>query len=162
MKNFFFLVLVLIMSNASAQKTADSNVSKNAVYVELLGSAGFVYNVSYDRIIYSKGLNHLTLAIGAQVNLNYYLPNSITPQINYLRGKTHFFETGVGLYRNEKRYRAVILRFGYRYQKKHTNFFFKAAFTPVFSTFFYKPNTEDFQEGRFIKPWGGISFGRSF
>jgi hypothetical protein len=145
--------LALTISMAQGQDVNVNPRKKNAVYLELFGSAFAKYNITYDRIIYSKQKRNLSAALGAQ-----YLPIrsermdrvvSITPQINYFYGIKHHFETGLGLAYFAKDDFYFPLRLGYRYQKPEGGFFFKIAFTPHFS-------------GGWVLPWAGIAFGVAY
>lgn len=145
MKNLDRRLLIIILSTlffynvyCQDESTENNGTSKNTVYIEFLGSAGYLYNLSYDRVLISKGKRHFSAAVGFQ-----YFPVtaitrdrllSITPQLNYFYGIKHHIEFGVGavfgfLYEGT----AASFRIGYRYQKPSGGFFFKSGFTPLYT-----------------------------
>lgn len=160
-KLFLSIFIIFIIQNVQAQSEEKVKQVKNTVYLELFGSAGAVYNITYDRIILSSGQNNLSAAIGLQYfplgvteeeNHNIY---SISPQINYFTGKIHRFELGLGFAYDFYEGGFVFpLRIGYRYQKNEGGMFYKVGFTPLYSNDLFWHTT--------ILPWGGIAVGWSF
>jgi len=156
------LSLLLVFINGFSQNSDSLKLSKNAIYIELLGSAGFIYNVSYDRIIFNHKNQNISVGLGIQ----YYNDNrseinlqTISPQINYLLGSNrHFLELGVGLFWDflDSDVNSLIMRIGYRYQRKN-GLFYKIGFTPALTKLFLR-----FGEGYTIIPWGGIALGYAF
>jgi len=136
-------------------------VAKNAIYLELFGSALFLYNISYDRVLFSKGIQKVSVALGFQVEDRFDIgaQNSLNPQINYILGKNSALELGVGCNWNleKERLRACIFRVGYRYQKKNRPFI-KVAFTPTLT----QKSSFVFGAGWKLIPFGGIAIGHSF
>ena len=152
-------LLMLLPVKGHAQEKEARQVN-NAVYVELLGNAGYLYNLTYDRTIYTKEKRKFSIAIGAQ-----YLPESslsnedllsTSHQLNLFFGVKHHFETGIGLvidYGNGDQ--AYLARIGYRYQDPGGGVFFRIGFTPVF--------VQDILErSSIVLPWAGLSYGRTF
>ena len=155
------IFVIFIIQNVQAQSEEKVKQAKNTVYLELFGSAGAVYNITYDRILISRDQNSLSAALGIQ-----YFPlgvteegdhsiYSISPQINYFTGKIHRFELGLGLAYdfNEESF-AIPFRIGYRYQKNEGGMFYKVGFTPVYTNVSIWNKT--------ILPSGGIAVGWSF
>lgn len=166
MKNKIFLILImlLVISKIEAQVDIDEDVfrSKNSVYFELLGSAGYLYNISYDRIILSKQRNNITAGMGIQYSPEFDLSRdmilSISPQINYMYGIKYHIEAGVGsFYDFYNKDFAIILRYGYRFQKPEGGMFYKIGFTPLITK-----SVPIFGENFTFIPWGGISIGWTF
>lgn len=155
------IFVIFIIQNVQAQSEENVIQAKNTVYLELFGSAGAVYNITYDRILISRDQNSLSAALGIQ-----YFPlgvteegdhsiYSISPQINYFTGKIHRFELGLGLaYDINSETLVIPFRIGYRYQQNEGGIFFKAGFTPFYNNYNYW--------NKIIVPWGGIAVGWSF
>ena len=143
-------------------------LKKNSVYVELFGSSGVIYNISYDRIIKQKEEYKVSIANGVQ-----YFPfgspvfgewiTSLSTQVNMLYGNIHYFETGIGAtYLLDKTSGNQIegawgipFRFGYRYQKTEGGLLIKIAYTPTIVHW-------DELNGDFLPVWGGIALGWTF
>ncbi|WP_235299804.1 hypothetical protein [Portibacter marinus] len=146
-------------------QNSTNTISKNAVYFELLGSSFYLYNISYDRAIYVRGKNRLSIALGFQVQdpIRLDASNSISPQINYMYGNIHSFETGIGYayYAQNINPNGLIFRLGYRYQKKN-RLFFKLGITPIITDGFAIIGIPINGDNLYILPWGGISLGYSF
>jgi hypothetical protein len=145
------------------QKNENEKFRKNSVYLELFGNSYFQYNVGYDRILFDKGKNKLSIASGIG-----YLPLEIsshnfgwfnyifTSQVNYFTGNEHHFETGLGFTyigkKNSDYYDIfLLLRIGYRYQKQDGGLFIKSSLTPLYSL----------EVNQFL-PWAGIVVGWTF
>ena len=154
------LAIFCLAGGSSWGQTTDSPMA-NTLYAELGGSAGFVYNVGYDRLLYTNGRNKLAVAAGFQ-----YLPTgqsipvhvSFSPQISYLLGRLNHLELGVGTIHStgERNSTAATLRIGYRYQRPDGGTFFKIGFTPILF------GVEIFGETLPVFPWGGFAFGWTF
>ncbi len=160
MKYILPITLAILASNMLYAQKDTINESSNAVYFELLGSAGYLYNVTYDRVIIARENKKISVALGVQIqdNLNISAQNTISPQINYVFGKKSRLELGFGYYWHleDKKVNSYIFRFGYRYQKKNQPFF-KIAFTPV-----YTQSLPIFKNGWLLLPYGGVAIGYSF
>lgn len=158
------LVLFCITSGTAQEESS----LKNALYLEIFGSAGYIYNVTYDRTVFNRNQDHISLALGTQ-----YFPKgevsderlvTLSPQVNYFRGRNrHFLELGIGYIfdlADKKdvgdKEDGISFRIGYRYQRE-TGLFFKAAVTPILSDSF-----PVFGEGNSLLLWGGIAIGYSF
>ncbi|MEA1875145.1 MAG: hypothetical protein U9N51_12085 [Bacteroidota bacterium] len=145
------------------QKNENERLRKNSVYLELFGNSFYQYNMGYDRILFDKRKNKLSIASGIG-----YLPLEIsslncewfnyifTSQVNYFTGKEHHFETGLGFTyigkKNSDYYEMLIsLRIGYRYQKQDGGLFIKSSLTPLY---FLKINQ--------FGPWAGVVVGWTF
>ena len=150
------IALYLCIPKLSAQTSFDS-IKKNSVYVELLGSAPFLYNLTYDRMLLDGDKIRISAAMGFQYinpefDAVFVSEYSLSPQLNLLFGRKHYLEVGVGAFIRFESDRVVYpLRIGYRLQKEEGGFFFKAAFTPI-----YAPTTRE------IGPWGGLCLGYTF
>jgi hypothetical protein len=156
------LTIILLLHFDCFSQDNKQDLSKNSIYGEIFGNAGYLYNLTFDRIVFTKDQKNISIAIGLQ----YFNSNdidepiaSISPQINYFIGKNgHHFETGVGVafdYLNNDY--VIPLRVGYRYQKKQGGLFFKIGFTPLIIEDFY------FSDSRFtLFPWGGLGIGLTF
>lgn len=111
-----------------------SGVSQ-AIYAELLGTAGF-YSINYDRRFKASEKNN---GLGIRAGVGYFDNIWYVPvQLNYLIGKNHFLELGIGT-----RFATAEFDFGngrysgfntslvgstkYRYQSKNKHFFLSAG-----------------------------------
>ncbi|MBN2893614.1 MAG: hypothetical protein JXL97_17210 [Bacteroidales bacterium] len=157
---FLILISSVFTANSQPPDLIVLPVRNNTIFFEIFGSAGYLYNVSYDRIIKSHGRSKFTMAIGTQI-----LPNddfnkintvSITPQINFLYGIQHHLEIGTGyIYDFISKEQGFSFRLGYRYQKRIGGFFFKAGFTPLL--------LKDVLSNKYsLSPWAGLAIGWSF
>lgn len=119
----------------------------------------YLYNFSYDRIIFTKEKNNVSIGLGTQ-----YFPSSdlvrdyilsVSPQINYFYGIKHHFETGLGVvYDLNSKDLLYQIRIGYRFQKPNGGLFYKIGFTPIYiNNFFGSP-------ALFL--WGGLAIGWTF
>ncbi|QNR25164.1 hypothetical protein [Croceimicrobium hydrocarbonivorans] len=154
---FFFLSQLLPAQTAPREK-----LKKNSIYLEFLGSAPLLYNLSYDRLWTSEGKLRFSTAIGLQYIFDTEIDGalksdfSISPQVNLLYGKKHNLEIGIGAALPFGPNDIVFpLRIGYRFQKSEGGFFFKAAFTPI-----YFPGSNSL--GMLFLPWAGVAAGYSF
>lgn len=130
---------------------------KNNVQLELFGSAG-LYSINYERIIFNQnkyktvgelGFSRIPISEGNGMSF----PISINQLISFQR---HHIELGVGATPNyvsdylypgwDIHYSA---RIGYRYQKPHRRFIFRAGVVPIFAF-----------PGYGI--WGAVNFGYGF
>lgn len=155
-------ILCLLNTKLDGQSKKD-NISKQAVFVEFMGTTPYIYNISYDRAIYMHGDHRLTVGAGFQAKALLGIENTASLQLNYLYGKTHFLETGIAhsYSLGDKIPSALSLRFGYRYQRKNS-LFFRIGITPfvVFKRdWFSIPIIKDHI---YIIPWGGVALGYSF
>ena len=156
MKTYWLIVLFLLFSSILFSQQADSiKNSKNAIYVEILGSSFYWYNLSYDRIIASAGKHKISVAVGIQFPAMSKIveeasKKSIAPQINYLFGRKEELEFGICLFYDlDSKDKVAFLRIGYRAQFKN-ELFFKIAFTPFI------------MKGGYPWPWAGLSIGWAF
>jgi hypothetical protein len=158
------LLLFIILSSASVAQKGCYPVlrKKNAVFVELLGSSGYVYNLTYDREIWFSGINKLNAAFGLQLfpKLGLLENNlvSFSPQVSYLLGNVHNLELGVGLTFNLYYGQwGLPFRIGYRYQPNDKGFFFRVALTPILTDSYPVPGSNIS-----FHMWGGAGFGYTF
>lgn len=152
------VTFLLFSLKGFSQQTDSTKISKNAIYIELLGPSLYWYNLSYDRIIASIDKHKLSISLGIQFPamskmVEEYSKKSVAPQLNYLFGRNENFETGVGiLYDLDTKERITFLRIGLRAQIKN-DLFLKIAFTPFI------------RQGA-IFPWffpsGGLALGWAF
>lgn len=160
-KTYFLLIGILftmLVQNVNAQANEYTAITKNSIYVEMFGSAGYIYNISYDRIVFAHKKSKVSAAMGLQ-----YIPDgygndevvfSCSPQINYMYGIKHHFETGIGIAAFNTGEYVIPIRIGYRYQTNEEGMFYKVALTPVY--------IDDFFGSAGILPWGGFAIGWSF
>ena len=64
-KYILSIALYLCIPKLSAQTSFDS-IKKNSIYVELFGSAGFIYNLTYDRMLLDGDKIRISAAMGFQ------------------------------------------------------------------------------------------------
>lgn len=152
--------LGFIFSSTYGQK--NNSTAYNSIYLELFGNAGYLYNISYDRIMYTKEMSSISIALGFQYFPSSDLANdyilSISPQVNYLYGIKHHFETGFGAAFDFKSGDLVIpIRIGYRFQKPNGGVFCKIGLTPLITKSY-----PIFGDGYSLVPWGGIAIGWTF
>jgi hypothetical protein len=160
-KYFLISGLILICLRSSSQDSARVNHYKpNSIYIEVLGSSYFLYNITYDRIIYHKNNLGVTTGLGIQaIPSGWGMVASFSTQANLIIGHIHYFETGIGFtYYIGNEYCAPI-RIGYRFQRDKGGLFFKAAFTPVIQKAYFMDWDNEHVR---IRPWGGIAIGVSF
>jgi len=147
----------------------NKTLRKNSIYFELFGN-GLIYSLGYERIIWSKDIHKLSTAIGFSYqppfthdgsDTYYFIPS----EINYLIGKKHHFELGLGitfpLHQKNVRHISDIgyvlfSRIGYRYQKEEGGELFRIGFTP------FKAIDPSPYWNFPIMPWGGITAGWTF
>lgn len=135
------LFVISLFNQTFGQVTKDStSISKNTVYLELLGNGG-VYSFNYDRILLTKTLFKISGSVGIS-----YIPPSFRYnhtftyplEINLLYGIRNHFELGIGytpvfnLYKEDifkiyDDYSYPALRIGYRFQKPNGGFFLRAG-----------------------------------
>jgi hypothetical protein len=154
-------------SNSDSIQTLKAERVNNAFYIELGGTAG-LYSVNYERRLSNQfwsriGASYIQNFISNEVFIDKFL--GILLSVSWLAGgDTSFFELGLGTmvayaegstFFNDdenKEFGAIFnATIGHRLQPPDKSFFFKIAFTPLFSP----------SEGRFL-PSGGLSFGYSF
>jgi hypothetical protein len=125
-----------------SQNTVKVRSGQHTIFAEGFGNAGLWYIVGYDYTLKLKEKHKLSFNLGVQ-----YIPYhkkhyqfSVAPQISYLYGKNHHLELGVGgtydFYRFDDDYNIgwiVPFRIGYRYQREKGGFFFKIAYTPIYT-----------------------------
>jgi hypothetical protein len=174
MKIFLLFIITIFINsfsyaqNQTIEPPQRDQVKKNSVYIEGLGSAGAIYNLSYDRIVYQEEQNKFTIAMGMQfLSHSPYNDNdwigSISPQINYLQGIKHHLELGIGFTYLASMSNVFIregiwgvpLRIGYRYQRDEGGLFLKIAYTPIII------DKEIISSG-FLPVWGGLALGWTF
>lgn len=106
MSLFIFSLLICSRMYGQIDTTEYEKISKNSLYVELLGSAGYLYNITYDRTVFVKEKNHVSTALGVQCfpKSGGWNRLSFSPQISYFYGVKHHIELGVGMvyYANEE------------------------------------------------------------
>jgi hypothetical protein len=141
LKNFIFLLMICsiaysqdfndtIPNNAFANSR---NKNKNSIYFEFLGSSP-LYSINYDRIIYNRRYNYVSLACGYEYLLTKAEDNNaFSPQINYFTGANNkYFLIGLGaMVRLNQDITEQILtaRIAYRYQQSIGGFFFQSGFS---------------------------------
>lgn len=156
---FFLFLGFCLFINLHGQAKNDSTLRKNSIFIEFLGSSVYVYNVTFDRIFWERNNNKFTASMGAQLfpKLGLLDKNLITlsPQLNYLWGKNHNLELGIGIaYDLSFNQSGVPLRIGYRYQPKHKKIFIRVGYTPILSKYFPTEGSN-----LTFHHWGGFGIG---
>jgi len=167
------LFVTSLFNQTFGQATKDStSISKNTIYLELLGNGG-IYSFNYDRIILTKKLFKISGSIGISyippfVRYNHTLTYPI--EINFLYGKKNYFELGIGytpvfnLYKEDifkiyDIYSYPVLRIGYRFQKPNGGFFFR---TGLLLYFVKNEFITDYSNYSNNKTWISLGFGYTF
>jgi hypothetical protein len=163
------IILLLLFCGCNFCFSQDSNKTpkgQHTIFAEGFGNVGLWYSVGYDYTLKLKEKHKLSFNCGFQ-----YIPYhkkhftfSLPAQISYLYGKNHHVELGAGgtyqLYRfNDEHDKNWIIpfRIGYRYQRENGGFFFKIAYTPVYT------NVSFFNDGWWFMPlFAGIAVGYTF
>ena len=155
---FFFVFLIAVSTSLIAQQNNKTFDRKNAVYLEIGGSAVW-YSLNYEYRIPFQINQRLALSGGLSVipvdNSNFIG----TISANYLIGYKNIFELGISpayIFTNSELLMSA--RIGYRYESDK-GFLFRAGFSPVYGQFILA-GSEDGTKG--ILPWGYISFGYAF
>ena len=182
MKKSFVIILLFLSSVFCFAQDTIKNEKKqsgqHSVYMEFFGNAGLWYSIGYDYMLNLKEKHKLSFNCGFQyfpyTDYNLVLEESVftlSPQINYLYGKKHHLELGVGItydlvirYRNSVDKTAtgwsVPFRIGYRYQKEDGGFFFKIAYIPAYiNHYVLMPIIGD---DWFMPLWAGVAIGYTF
>lgn len=164
----YTIVLLIGISHfnqAFGQATNDStSISKNTIYFEGMGNSGF-YSINYDRII----LIGKSFKIAGRIGVSYIPPTSniyyhffsYPTEISLLYGKKHHLELGSGYTIVFKEYKndilkiydnnsALVINFGYRFQKQEGGIFIKTCILKFF------PADEN------IPLWMGFGIGYTF
>lgn len=152
---------LLLMLTALAAAGEYYDESKNALFIELLGTAG-LYSLNYDRVLVTiRDRHHLGVRAGLSLvpvdTLNVRLPLVLPVTVNYLMGpRAHKLEVGAGIVTRiqfdgdwtpqPSVFPAANLC--YRYHNYENEFHFRIGFTPLFFDGF--------------GPWFGLSLGRGF
>ena len=116
--------------NLKAQTSDSIGIKRNNIYVELGGSSYF-YSVNYDYVVFKSRLSKITFGGGLAYfpifgsNFNYSLNN------NFMIGKTHNLELGLGILKLIGEGYGIPCRIGYRYQPKSKGVLVRLACTPL-------------------------------
>jgi len=168
----FFISICFNTYIANAQEIKDTNIKKNAIFIELAGNAP-LYSLNYDRLLFMKEKNtfNLSASIGVgsvgvsgvysfPMELNFLiapLSNRLEIGLGYTPsfGNRTYVQSGI-VYAKKNFDYDMLARLGYRYQTKYSRIFFRADFTPIIYHNYY--------DGGKLKvmPWGGISVGLTF
>jgi hypothetical protein len=70
-KDLHFLLIDIVFFIVPVRNADDKTMAKNAVYAELPGRAGNLFNISYDRIVFVNGRSKISTGLGVQ-----YFPSS--------------------------------------------------------------------------------------
>ncbi|MDR0830611.1 MAG: hypothetical protein LBN95_10965 [Prevotellaceae bacterium] len=158
----------------------ETQAGQHTIYVEGFGNYINFYSIGYDYTLKLKEKHKLSFNFGVSYFLRHYVNaicSSITfaPEINYLYGKNHHFELGVGFlydlelfhhplessYTNNEWF--VPIRVGYRYQREKGGFFFKIAYIPSFTSYGAVTFTDNENAKFWFMPFGvGVAFGYTF
>jgi len=132
------------------------------LFVEFFGNSFSFYNLTYD-FSYKIAYKHkIAMGLGGQcLPYDSDVVLGLSPQINYIYGKKHHFELGIGYSILWGGYdidvlRTIPIRTGYRYQKEKGGFLWKIAFVTL-----YSEDLRWFPNFNFY-PWGSVAFGYSF
>ena len=153
-----FVFLLVVSTGIIAQQNNNTFDRKNAVYLEIGGSA-VCYSLNYERRIPVKVSQRFALGGGFSV-IPVDNSNLIgTFSANYLIGHKNIFELGISpayIFTNSEFLMSA--RIGYRYENDK-GFLFRVGFSPVYGQF-NLAGSEDGTKG--ILPWGYISAGYTF
>jgi len=186
---FNFLLLSFSLFSQSKDSTVQQNIkSKNAIFIEGLGSSASFVSLNYDRIIFQSEITKLTISAGVGLfpvvdkeniaHKNVYYIYGLPVSTNLLLGKKkHYAELGVGVSYSKgleasfsstgrvvlSEMLFLVPRVGYRFQRNQGGFFFRIGFTPLVLL-------KNYTYSQFIgitpiktfTPYGGICFGYSF
>lgn len=154
------LIISLLLLGTIASAQDSSNFSKHRVFLEMMGHGGFG-SVNYEKNLLKieNEKSHWTFRTGLSVlpgdkNSGYSLifPNSI----NFLYGKTHMLEVGLGevvtLNLKGNFFMRMMPVLGYRFMSKETPWFIRTTYTPFISHIW------DIR----MSHWGGLSIGYQF
>lgn len=175
----------LSQSSINQDSIKRKNIVQHSLFIEFFGSSASYYNLMYDCSFLLAEKHKIAIAAGIG-----YLPPlpvlethpsvNVSLQANYLYGKKHHLEIGVGVafpelyaptnisYSSDGRYEVsddwrfstnhliIPVRIGYRYQKNRGGLFWKAAFVPYFSEQIYHVLKLPFVPGV------GVSIGYTF
>lgn len=156
--NLFFIVIVFFFYNMSvfSQENITNKKSNHTIFLELAGNTGS-YSINYDNIFFSQNCTKFTFRIGFSILPTKPILILLPLEFNGLLGKSkHFFEYGLGYTPalNENKYKNLLLvRIGYRFQKREGGFFLRIGFTPVII---------DIDNILTFRPWGAVGIGYCF
>ena len=177
-KRFIVLILGLLLIvnfNVFAQNPKEESnkfLKRNSLQIELFGSGG-AYSISYERVIFNRDKNKISVQIGTSVYpesidiLPLFVPFSLNKIFSF---EANHFEFGIGqvLVYDEPHYNFLgTLKIGYRHQKPNSKFCYKILFTPFIDTW-DNHNVPILDKSANLKtppnffPWGGVSFGYNF
>lgn len=162
-----FGIITFFLNPAVAQSSMDSiKISKNTIYLEAFGNGG-IYSINYDRIVFSKKLFKISGRVGVS-----YIPYPLSytniffypTELNFLCGKKHYGELGIGytpVFRLYKKnlfkiydfYSYTGIRIGYRFQKNEGGFFVRAGLMYVIKLF------NDYSNNKGLPLWFGLGLG---
>lgn len=161
-KRLISIILLLLATSLYAQE----RIPKNSAYFEL-GGNGLYYSFNYERIFIQGDKMNYAIRGGLGYTPKFIHGNDIfvlPVEFNIITGQNNsHFELGFG-YTFVYQYwigdhygQLLLLRFGYRFQKKSKGLMYRLALTP-FTDYFVYPNWTD----RFITPFAAASIGYSF
>lgn len=147
MKYFLFLLVFIHFSLFSQTDTLvpkKPNLKfsyKNNIQLELFGS-GILYSVNYERVLLNKNKHKTVSDVGiSRVPMNHFDGICFPVSVNHLFSfQYHHVELGLGMtpyfafggnYDGWGNFYSM--RIGYRYQKPHRKFIFRAAVIPIVS-----------------------------
>jgi hypothetical protein len=177
---FFLVMLFFVSFSLKCQTEKDSvGISKNSIYIELIGNSSTMFSIHYDRIIKQLQKSYMSLDVGFGyfpkhdiLNPNFGIPISFN-WTNRLYKRNHL-ETGIGLTYSSGTLQQTIdvgskteslralygsLRIGYKFQKPKKGLFLKAAFTPLIKIYQFSKLEQNFSG---FLPFVGLSVGYSF
>jgi len=149
-----FLTSFFISTNNVYAQTdsvaANTEFSRNTLFLELLGNAG-LYSINYEHRIFEQwglrvGFSRVNFALDVETG-----PVTLAPlMINHIRGKgNNHLEVGAGvLLSSSQDTQGITATVGYRFQPQQGGFHFHVGFTPIISDEFL--------------PFGGVGIGVSF
>ena len=178
---FTALLFSLFFFTSNAQPSDHGNFEhKNNVHI-WAGGPGFIYNLSYERILVNLPPIKLSMEAGASFypassgNIGLWFP--ITANQTFF-AKNHHLETGLGVvftqdepFKNQQKLEAAfgMFKIGYRYQRPKGRFIFRATFTPFLELERYGTEsgasfTRELRSNFLNRThaWGGVSFGYCF
>lgn len=153
MKNSLtFIIIFFLVASSFGQENESSSIDfknktrKNSFYVEGFGNGG-LFSVNYDRVLFSKSEHILIGRIGSGI-----LFNPLLLEFNYLYGKKHCLEQGIGAGFNFEGAWDMAYRLGYRYLGN------KGLLIRAAPLIHFEPTVNPMN----VSLWGGLSLGYLF
>jgi hypothetical protein len=139
LNHILLLLILLSFTNENLFAIPDSTKARSTIFIEGFGNGG-IGSINYDRIFFIKKQKMSWRSGFFYIRQKGYSPIIIIPfELNFLFGKKHHFETGIGF---SYMYKGITIEpsavfiigkvAGYRFQKPNGGFFFKIGFSTIF------------------------------